>query len=553
MTETVAIVGQPDFAEAFRRAADAAGSAAAIDEYQEISALASKVAKAAPTYVLVHMGTPDAQLRGALDSLLSALAKQSIPASVLYTRLGDADIRKVIFGSALIDQALEVRSEADLADTFATVLEHLANLAWDANASSEVTEIGTVYVIGDADYRRARTRSLVSHNMGNFNADLRSAVARLKQFPLREELPWDPTDSLPNDRKLQRKDGRWDLDGDIGATPNLEAVMNAFSHSEARDRMKGILPVDSAWHEAWRSKPPLVLLLGESGTGKTLVAETIAELLSPKDGLRFVKVNSAGLTMRSFEHIVHGTAPKTWTGIDEAVVGQLSRAAHGVIFFDEIGDLQPDVQAALLTFLDDRLIRPTGVPPFPGFQHIIAATNRDLAEGANQQWFRNDLLARFTLRLEIPPLRDRTPRELRQLVDFVAQDPSLNPVGHDGRQAVTHITDSTLKAISTMQFRNGNFRELSDLVGDGIRTAMRRYSRVLEGRDLHLEDPHFRSDRDTNRILVDSVYLPEGAAEVQVRSDADLRLLASREGRTVVTDENGRSWVLPARTYYRTE
>ena len=533
-----------------------------------MAALLKSMREPAPDYVLIDAGGFDDMEHANLRPLLRMLEGRGIPLSVFFDRLDDSDIRDIVFGPIFIDQALEVRSDSDVQEAIETILDHVMNRTEEAVAKvgsreDGLTEVGSIYTIGPREYTEARTRSLVSHNMGGFSAALRAAVAQLKKYPLRSVMPWDASDGSP-DRKVSNKVGNndgtsWSLDSRTDLTPNLESVMNAFASDEARARLAGDLLEDLAWRKAWKTKPPMLLLTGESGTGKTLVAQVIADLLTPRPqgtpaSPRFEKINSAGLTLSGFEHKVHGAAPRSWSGIDEAVIGQLTHGAHGVVFFDEIGDLQSDVQAALLTFLDERLIRPFQVqPPFNGYQHIIAATNRDLEEGANQQWFRNDLLARFTLRLEIPPLRDRGPGEIRQLVDFLLQDPGVNSLDEEGVHAVSHITNSALDALCAAEYRNGNFRELADVTRDGIRHAMRRYSTVLALDDLRMSpDSHFRSDKDSNRIRVFAVAVPEGSTEVVVSSDAELRLGASRERRTVVTDENGRSWVLPQGAYYRT-
>jgi len=190
--------------------------------------------------------------------------------------------------------------------------------------------------------------------------------------------------------------------------------------------------------------------------------------------------------------------------------------------------LDPEVQRGLLTYFDDRFIRPRGVTPFRSFQHIIAATNRDVREGAYQQWFRNDLLERFTLQLEIPPLRSRGADEIRQLVDFVAQDPDENPV-IDGSRLVTHIAAPALEDLVHRSYRNGNFRELTRTVRDGLRAAMARHSRVVELSDLAREEAlHVRSDRDLARLDATDVHVPDAVALVTVAREGDLRLLANR-------------------------
>jgi transcriptional regulator with AAA-type ATPase domain len=513
-----------------------------------------------------------AEDREFLEELTKAAAKRSATVSILFDRLrfGTGTDRlgdlRFVFGNSVVDQVVEIRSENDLHDALNTIVSHVSARVITSPEALEVLgaadvnppfAVGSLFTVDNGDYSQARTRSLISNRMGGFVADLRAAYGRMAQWELRKELPWDAHDGAPA-RSSKTAKG-WQLDSKTTSTPNLQDLLNAYSESESKERLAGLLPADESWFNKWKQHPPLLLLTGESGTGKSLVARTIAELLTPPgQAVRFEQINGAGLTESSWDHRMHGSGPGAWTGIDEAVVGQLARGAHGVVFIDEIGDLPLSVQAALLTFLDDRLIRPTRMQPFRGFQHIIAATNRDVDEGASQRWFRNDLLARFALRLEIPPLRERSvddpeKSELRQLIDFVLQDPTVNP-RVDGVYSVTHVSHEAMTKLVDFDYRDGNFRELSEAVHTAIRSAQRRYSRLVDVGDITLaHESRFRSDRDSHRIRVLRVEVPEGAPRALVETEADLRLLAWRERRTFVTDQDDNSWVLPATTAFTTD
>src|SRR5664279_1125466 len=467
--------------------------------------------------------------------------------------MSDEDIVDVLFGPGTIDQVLEVRSDQDVANAIDKIIEHVSH--GSSTPPPGAVDIGSMYQIGPDDYSRARTRSLVSQRMGGFIADLRAAVGRLNRHPLTDRLPWDPFDTQDLRLGKQGSSG-WEIVAKANQTPNLTLVLNAHTTTRARQMLSGETAGDEEWRNKWSGHPPALLITGESGTGKTLVAQVIGDFLranQPTRGIRgrFVKINCGALTSASFEHIMMGTAAGNWTGIEEAVPGELARAAHGVVFLDEIGDLDLDVQRALLTFLDDRLIRPTNITPFNGYQHIIAATNRDVDVGANQRWFRNDLLARFSLRLEIPPLRARGADEIAELLDFVAQDPSANPPRGSGR-TVEHISSDVHADLLGREYRDGNFRELTEIVHAGIRHASRRYSRTMEQQDLPPNhERRFRSDADSSTVRVDAVTVPDDAVVVAVRSQADLRFLAQRENRAMLTDPDGASWVLTPGVYYR--
>lgn len=470
---TLAVWGSAELRTRVQHASSEAGASADIvqvDGRKKIASLSDVVA------ILIDARDLSGADRTSLPKVVRDLSAE-VPVSVLFDLMTNDEIRSIGFGEGAIDVVVEVRVDDDLDEAIAKVVGHLATLT--APVPDGAVKIGSQFESDPADFARDRIRSLVSNRMGEFNADLRDAIARLRDFPLRDTLPWAdddvPTrlmaDGMLNDRTTD--------------PPRLSDVLAAVSSKEAQARLAGDLPEDGAWKAKWLSRPPLVLLTGESGTGKTLVAQTVAELLTPPGRpLRFVKINSAGLTLSTFEHLLHGAPPRAWSGIDRPIVGQLTRAAHGVVFFDEIGDLQPEIQAALLTYFDERLVRPTGMPPFPAYQHIIAATNRDLEAGTREKWFRNDLLARFAIRIEVPPLRDRGGDEVRQLIDLVAQDPRSNPPGIGGVRPVTHFLPDAIDEIAARDYAHGNFRELSEVVQATVRAARRRWSRVVTGDDV---------------------------------------------------------------------
>jgi len=471
-------------------------------------------------YVVLH----DAPLRAAeptatdpLHVLIRELRtrRPRVPIGVLLERVKDDDLKKAVFVSSvdlgfdlgdgqdrlgdaldlLTDRMTAVASRAAVPPAGAHRIGSLVEVDFDDNSQGE----GPPNLPGTA-YRMARWRSLMPVDGGTFAQDVRDVVGALAKFPLRTNPPWDPLDrpvEAPDKKSLPQR-------------PGLKDVMRAFASTDAaKKRIYGSrtppVNLDQARHllagerhpredeteyERWRSvwgagtNPPALLLDGETGVGKTLMAEFITFLLTPtrsdgaEQGLtsrsRFVKANAAGLSVLDFNHHLMGVAPDMWSSIEDAIVGKIARAAHGVFLLDEVGDMPPDVQAAVLTFLDSREIQPVGVDPFNGYQHIIGATNRELDEDVASGAFRQDLLARFPLRLTIPPLRARSKDERTRWVDFLAQDPIVNPRLDDADgYEVTHLSAEALDALVEHDYRNGNFRELTERVHASLRNARR--------------------------------------------------------------------------------
>jgi MoxR-like ATPase len=548
-----------DVLDACRRLSESTGQplqvATTFDEL--VAALSPGTGRARPSHVVIDRRWRDAATADDMGELLRSPLVADVPTSVFYDVISDVEVSE-IFTNPHLDQAIELRTAVDLSTAMATIEEHLRTA--DEGVPEGSTRVGSLFQVEAGDYANARRRSLVSGKLGGFVADLRQVFLAMAQFPLQERPPFDPRDEQPT-LLHTAKDGSASLDLRRGGVPNLADLFAAHDSDDSRDLLKARDPrslEDDVWSRAWRDPhPPALLITGESGTGKTLVARVIGDLLldrqvsdHPAKG-RFIKINGAGLLPENFTHDVFGAAPGQWTGIERPVPGELAQGAHGIAFFDEIGDLDPAVQRALLTFLDDRLIRPKGIAPFPGFQHIIAATNRDVREGALQRWFRNDLLERFTLHLEIPPLRLRGQDEIRQLVDFLAQDPAENPLV-EGRHLVSHIAPEAMDDLAGRQYRNGNFRELARTVHEGMRTARRRRSRVVRRADLPLPEPlHVRSDTESARIGARSLHLPDTFAVVEVAEPDDLRIIAHARATKVAHDEAGNQWVLSDAVCFR--
>jgi DNA-binding NtrC family response regulator len=151
-----------------------------------------------------------------------------------------------------------------------------------------------------------------------------------------------------------------------------------------------------------------VLILGETGTGKDLVAHNI-HLKSPRAGQPFVKVNCAALPRELIESELFGYEKGAFTGAFKRKFGHFEMANKGTLFLNEIGDLELSAQAKVLSAMEDKeIMRIGGTTPIKVDVRIIAATNQNLLQLIREKRFREDLYHRINvLQIYIPPLRER--------------------------------------------------------------------------------------------------------------------------------------------------
>ncbi|AEJ60983.1 PAS modulated sigma54 specific transcriptional regulator, Fis family [Spirochaeta thermophila DSM 6578] len=166
----------------------------------------------------------------------------------------------------------------------------------------------------------------------------------------------------------------------------------------------------------------VVLITGETGTGKEVVARAIHRMSQRKDG-PFVPVHCAGLPESLLEAELFGYKKGAFTGADRDKPGRFSLARGGTLFLDEIGELPLHLQVKLLRVLQDRAYEPVGgVRPEKLDARIIAATNRNLEEEVKAGRFRDDLYYRLNVvRIHLPPLRDRKEDVLLLAETFLAR------------------------------------------------------------------------------------------------------------------------------------
>jgi transcriptional regulator with GAF, ATPase, and Fis domain len=220
-----------------------------------------------------------------------------------------------------------------------------------------------------------------------------------------------------------------------------------------------------------------VILMGETGTGKELIARALHQL-SSRNKRPLVKVNCAALPADLIESELFGREKGAFTGATTTQVGRFELANQSTLFLDEIGELPLELQAKLLRVLESGEFERLGNPrTLHSDARIITATNRDLEAEVRKKRFREDLWYRLKIfPITIPPLRDRT-EDIPLLVDHFVQLFSRKM----GKKAASlKITKSSMQALQSYPWP-GNVRELMHIVESALIS--------LKGNKLHFDLP----------------------------------------------------------------
>jgi DNA-binding NtrC family response regulator len=250
-----------------------------------------------------------------------------------------------------------------------------------------------------------------------------------------------------------------------------EEVKEAGSHADRAQRTGELVGGSPVFAEALRraisaaryDEP--VLMLGETGTGKTMIARRIHEAGSRRAG-PFIEVNCSAIPENLAESELFGHVRGAFTGADKARSGKFRAAQGGTLFLDEVGDLSLDVQAKLLKALEDRIVAPVGSDAMESVDaRLIAATNRDLPALIKEGKFRRDLYERLkVVVIRLPPLRERR-EDIRPLAGRFMDEWNARYCEH------RYLTEEALLLLESWSWP-GNVRELNNSIKSAINTAM---------------------------------------------------------------------------------
>jgi formate hydrogenlyase transcriptional activator len=205
-----------------------------------------------------------------------------------------------------------------------------------------------------------------------------------------------------------------------------------------------------------------ILITGETGTGKEVIARAIHEL-SPRRSRNLVKVNCAAMPAGLLESELFGHERGAFTGAINSHVGRFALADRGTLFLDEIGDMPLELQPKILRVLQEREFEPVGSTRTTKVDvRIVAATNRDLRQMVQDGEFREDLYYRLNIfPISLPPLRERK-RDIPELVRYFVEQfaTSMDKI-------IETIPEETMSAVLSHSWP-GNIRELQNYIARGV-------------------------------------------------------------------------------------
>jgi formate hydrogenlyase transcriptional activator len=358
-------------------------------------------------------------------------------------------------GRGLIHEEMLVPLEGSIAGSAfrnrrPVVLDHTAMEGFDSPTSRLMLDEGVRSAVSMplvTHDRALGTLTLASLRDATFqqvDVDLLVQVAGQVAIAVENALAFREIGELQNklaQEKLYLEDeirSEMNFDEVIGESPLLRAVLK---------QVETVAPTDSA-----------VLIQGETGTGKELIARAIHNL-SPRRDHTFVKVNCAAIPAGLLESELFGHERGAFTGAIAQRIGRFELAHRGTIFLDEVGDIPLELQPKLLRVLQEQEFERLGsVRPIHVDARLVAATNRDLDQMVAARTFRNDLYYRLRVfPLVMPPLRER-PEDIPMLVRYFVQK-----FARRMNRAVETIPSETLDLLVRYSWP-GNIRELENLI-----------------------------------------------------------------------------------------
>jgi len=316
------------------------------------------------------------------------------------------------------------------------------------------------------------------------------------------------------------------LEEEIRSEMNFENIVgNSSTLNHVLELVETVAPNDAT-----------VLLLGETGTGKELIARAIHDRSRRKDRT-FVKLNCAAIPTGLLESELFGHEKGAFTGAIAQKVGRLELADQGTLFLDEVGDIPIEIQPKLLRALQEREFERLGsIHTRKVNVRLVAATNRDLEKMIADKEFRSDLYYRLNVfPIRIPPLRERK-EDIPLLVSYFVQK-----FAKQMQKRIETISPSVMKGLTAWEWP-GNIRELENFIERAVIVTRGRSleAPLAELRRLNRDEPATAArgsdQEDIARIVKETINALNGN-----KTHADERALKQREEIVrALTDSKGR-------------
>lgn len=315
----------------------------------------------------------------------------------------------------------------------------------------------------------------------------------LERIRLKKELEW---------LRAQYQE-RFRTGGIIGASPKMRQVL------ELAER-------------AAQGSETTVLIEGETGTGKELLAEYI-HYLSPRSSFPFVPINCGAIPKELFESELFGYEKGAFTGaLEKGKMGKVEAAEKGTLFLDEVGELPPSAQVKVLRILEEKeYFRVGGIEKRRADVRIIAATNKDLEKEVKRGHFRDDLYFRLNVvKLTIPPLRERK-EDILPLFQFFVER-----FNEQFKKGFVHLSKPAEEIILRYPWP-GNIREL--------RNTVERIVLLEQGDTIHARHLSFLSEKagGEETMPFKPVIPPQGVNLEEVEKGFILEALKMKKGNKV--------------------
>jgi DNA-binding NtrC family response regulator len=265
----------------------------------------------------------------------------------------------------------------------------------------------------------------------------------------------------------QRLDEKFSFEGIVGNSSALSSVI---------EKVRLVAPTRTS-----------VLIEGETGTGKELIAQAIHQN-SDRARQPFIAVHCAALAANLLESELFGHERGAFTGASERRIGRFEAADNGTLFLDEIGEIDASTQVKLLRFLETRSFERLGsVKPVKVDVRLVAATNRDLEDMVKKGDFREDLLYRLNVvKLTMPPLRDR-PDDIPVLLNHF-----MKQVAEENGVPLVEVDPEVIQVLQGYSWP-GNIRELRNFAENTV--VMKRGGKVT----VYDLDPRFMGHEEPDR------------------------------------------------------